>query len=99
MNFITLLTELRTELDKHGLILTAAVSAGAKTIDTAYDIPALAGVLDYLHLMSYDYHGSWEKTTHHNAPLESHPMDEGDDLFHNVVRSNTDVREEYVYIP
>lgn len=33
-NFVLLLNELRAELQPHGYLLTAAVSAGAKTIET-----------------------------------------------------------------
>ena len=48
---------MRTEFDKYGLLLTAAVSAGEETIERAYDIPALSEVLDLIQVMTYDYHG------------------------------------------
>jgi len=38
-NFIALIQDLKTSLDKHNFILTAAIGASASTIDAAYDIP------------------------------------------------------------
>jgi len=68
-NFVSLLQELRQEFDKYGLLLTAALGAAQKTIDIGYDIPAISKSLDFLHIMCYDYHGSWDTQTGHNAPL------------------------------
>ncbi|GBM66525.1 Chitotriosidase-1 [Araneus ventricosus] len=72
-NFVTLLKELKEAFAPHGLLLSAAVSAGKNTIDTAYDIPGVAKYLDYINVMTYDFHGSWERTTGHNAPLYPGP--------------------------
>jgi chitinase len=56
-NHAQLLREMRSEFNKHGFLLTAAVSAGFSTIDKAYDVPTMAETLDFINLMSYDYHG------------------------------------------
>lgn len=40
------------------LLLTAAVAAYRPKIEAAYEIRELATYLDYINLMSYDYHGS-----------------------------------------
>jgi chitinase len=37
-----MISELKTAFAPHGLMLTAAVSPGKETIDTAYDIPAMS---------------------------------------------------------
>lgn len=83
-NFIALIRDLRTALDKHNYLLTAAIGAAAPTIDVAYDIPKLYKYLDYVHVMCYDYHGKWDRKTGHNAPLYSRPDEKGQDLFLNV---------------
>lgn len=63
--------ELKQELGKKKLILTAALGAAINTIDSAYDIPEISKYLDLLHFMCYDYHGPWDKTVGANAPLTS----------------------------
>jgi chitinase len=81
---------MRVEFDKHGLMMTAAVSAGQKTIDKAYDIPTMAETLDIISVMSYDYHGWWENHsfTGHNSPMYAIP-EEADPL-HPGYNFNTD---------
>ncbi|KAK6620011.1 hypothetical protein RUM44_006411 [Polyplax serrata] len=70
-NFALLVKELKQELVKKNLILTAALGAAPNTIDTAYDIPEISKYLDLLHFMCYDYHGPWDKQVGANAPLTS----------------------------
>lgn len=67
------------------MILTAAVSAGKQTIDSAYDISEMAKYLDLLNVMTYDFHGSWESQTHHHSSLKAHPKDTGGNLYLNQV--------------
>jgi len=61
--------ELKAAFKPHGLQLSAAVSASKTIIDAGYDVPRIAKSLDILNLMTYDFHGSWEKQTGHNAPM------------------------------
>jgi len=81
VNYISLLREMRAKFDEHGLLITAAVSAGFATIDQAYDVPAMAELLDFINLMSYDYHGWWDghHFTGHNSPLFGNPEEEQED--------------------
>lgn len=72
-NFVQTLKELKEAFEPYGFLLTAAVSAGKHTIDLAYDIPAVSRYLDIINLMAYDYHGTWERFTGHNAPLYPRP--------------------------
>ncbi|CAG5122051.1 unnamed protein product [Candidula unifasciata] len=76
--FTLLLQQLRQAFDSEAsgndrLLLSAAVSAGKYTIDSAYEVPAISQALDWINLMTYDMHGSdWESETGHNSPLYPH---------------------------
>lgn len=70
-NFVLLVKEFREEFNKHNLLLTSAFGASKKTIDLAYDVRALSYSLDFMHIMCYDYGGSWDKKIAPNAPLTS----------------------------
>lgn len=62
-NYVELLKELHVALQPGGYLLTAAVSAGRTTMDRAYDIPQVNRYLDFINVMSYDFHGGWENKT------------------------------------
>ncbi|XP_023225350.1 probable chitinase 10 [Centruroides sculpturatus] len=83
-NFIHLLRDLKEGFEPHGFILTAAVSAGKHTIDPAYDIPQMSKYLDFINLMAYDFHGSWENFAGHNAPLYPREEESEDQKVLNV---------------
>ncbi|MEW6279423.1 MAG: glycosyl hydrolase family 18 protein, partial [Candidatus Eremiobacterota bacterium] len=67
-NFTLLLAELRRQLEPDGLYLTAALPAGPGQAANL-DLPQVAEQLDWINLMTYDYHGGWETVTGHHAPL------------------------------
>jgi len=69
-NFVNLVRELKTAFAPHGYLLSSAVSASRHIGDQAYDIPALSESLDWIGLMTYDYHGGWDGVTGHNSPLK-----------------------------
>ncbi|XP_046398637.1 probable chitinase 2 [Ischnura elegans] len=73
-NFVALVRELKEAFKSRGWILTSAFGAAKDKIDAAYDVQALAPHIDLFHLMCYDYHGSWDQKTGHNAPL--HPPEQ-----------------------
>ncbi|XP_023037373.1 probable chitinase 2 [Drosophila willistoni] len=75
-NFVTFTKELREEFDNHGLLLTSAIGASKSVIDEAYDVRQLSRYLDYLHIMCYDYHGSWDRKVGYNAPLSNTNKDD-----------------------
>ena len=56
--------------EKPRLLLTAAVAAGGETVKKAYQVKKLAKILDFINLMAYDLHGSWDPTTGHHTALE-----------------------------
>ena len=41
-----------------------------------YDVPILNKYLDIINVMTYDYHGHWDKKTGHVAPFYAHPEDD-----------------------
>ncbi|XP_054441527.1 chitotriosidase-1 [Pteronotus mesoamericanus] len=54
---------------KERLLLSAAVPAGRQYIDAGYEVDKIARSLDFISLMAYDLHGSWETTTGHHSAL------------------------------
>jgi hypothetical protein len=46
-------------------------SAGKANIDDGYEVAQIARSLDFINVMTYDFHGAWEQTTGHNSPLTS----------------------------
>ena len=47
-----------------------------KIIDVGYSVARLARDLDWVAVMTYDYHGHWDKKTGHVAPFYGHPDDD-----------------------
>ena len=45
-------------------------------LPTGYEVPMLSKYLDVINVMTYDYHGHWDKKTGHVAPMYYHPEDE-----------------------
>ncbi|NP_001268266.1 oviduct-specific glycoprotein precursor [Mesocricetus auratus] len=81
-NFLFLIEELQFAFEKEALLtqrprllLSAAVSGIPYIIQTSYDVHLLGRRLDFINVLSYDLHGSWEKSTGHNSPLFSLPED------------------------
>lgn len=81
-NFSSLLKELRSVFNQHGWLLSVAIGAGQYIIDQAYDIPAVVKNVDFINVMTYDYHGKWENKTGHNAPL--YQRNDGHDALTNI---------------
>ncbi|CAF0791621.1 unnamed protein product [Brachionus calyciflorus] len=73
--FTLLCKELNAAFKPHNLILTAAVAAGEKYINSAYELTEIHKYLDFINIMAYDLHGAWDNTTGHNAPLYAHEFD------------------------
>jgi chitinase len=79
-NFTSLLAELRRQLDLAGkadarrYYLSIAAPAGPDKIANMQPA-AIAAVLDWINVMTYDFHGSWENRTNHHAALNGTPGD------------------------
>ncbi|MBN3312437.1 CHIA chitinase, partial [Atractosteus spatula] len=89
--YSVLLEEMRAAFEKEAqethrarLLMSAAVSSGLGTIQSAYQIPKLGQALDMINVMTYDMHGSWETFTGENSPLYRGPADQGGDIYFNI---------------
>ena len=73
-NFTSLLSELRTALEAQGTIdgkqylLTIAAPAGEDKF-SKIEMGNIHPHLDFINLMTYDFHGAWESTTNFHSPL------------------------------
>ncbi|MDR6673916.1 glycosyl hydrolase family 18 protein [Xanthomonas sp. 1678] len=85
-NFTALLAEFRRQLNevRSGLLLTVAVGAGVDKI-RATDPAQYHPSLDYINVMTYDFHGAFEPTTNHHSALFDSPADPstGDQRYYN----------------
>ncbi|XP_075977465.1 chitinase 6 isoform X1 [Anticarsia gemmatalis] len=80
-NYAKLVRELREEFDRESektgkprLLLTMAVPAGIEYIQKGFDVKTLNQYLDWLNLLTYDYHSAFEPAVNHHAPL--YPLEE-----------------------
>ncbi|CAL1684975.1 unnamed protein product [Lasius platythorax] len=80
-NYANLVQELYEEFERESsktgrprLLLSMAVPAGIEYIDKGYDVPRLNEYLDFINLLSYDYHSAYEPAVNHHAPL--YPLEE-----------------------
>ncbi len=70
----TLMQELRNELPSPWLI-SMAVTADPQNYGTGLDIPALAPIVDFFNVMTYDFYGTWSGATGLVSPLLQDPAD------------------------
>ncbi|XP_038049704.1 uncharacterized protein LOC119723214 [Patiria miniata] len=89
--FTLLVQELRAAFEeeaastgKERLLLTSAVAAGPPTIANGYEIAAISSALDFINLMAYNLHGSWERTTGHHTSLYPGASDVGGNRLRTV---------------
>ncbi|CAG2250392.1 E3.2.1.14 [Mytilus edulis] len=73
--FTTLVKTLRSKYDneeltsgRSRLLLTAAVSAGRTTVESAYEIDKISLYLDFINLMTYDFVEVYNTVTSHHSP-------------------------------
>ncbi|XP_026686468.1 uncharacterized protein LOC103519043, partial [Diaphorina citri] len=76
-SYVNLLKELRLAFEGEAktsgeprLLLTAAVPASFEAIAAGYDVPEISKYLDFINVMTYDFHGQWERQVGHNSPLK-----------------------------
>lgn len=96
-NYTLLLQDFRKKMNevssgKHYL-LTIAAPAGPKKMNNL-EWGKIANIVDWINLMSYDFHGGWENVTGHNSPLYHNPNDPSTDPDANKL--NTDSAVQYL---
>ena len=76
-NYADFVAELRTALDSNfkssGRNMITACFPGAPEKLAKQDVVRLGQTLDYLNMMTYDYHGAFDPTVGYNNPLYAHP--------------------------
>jgi len=89
--FTLLVTEMAAAFEKEArdtrntqLLMSANVAGFRPTIDRAYEVNKIAAHLDFINIMTYDFHGHWEAVTGHNSPLYSSSHDAGTHVHHNI---------------
>lgn len=95
--FSSFVRELSTAFRDRQLLLSAAVSPSKTIVDAGYDVPELAKYFDWIAVMTYDFHGQWDKKTGHVAPLYLHPDD--DITFFNAVSFTIEFQLELYSFP
>lgn len=76
--FAEFVKELAWTFKPRGWLLSAAVSPSKMVIDAGYEVPKLAKYFDWIAVMTYDFHGNWDRQTGHIAPLYYYPGDKWD---------------------
>ncbi|MBC1501324.1 chitinase [Listeria weihenstephanensis] len=80
-NYITLLQDLRTALDKQGVDvkkkyeLTVALPAAQSTLANGVDVEKLFNIVDFANIMTYDMNGAWTPNSAHHTALYGNPAD------------------------
>jgi chitinase len=91
-NFTLLLGELRKQLDAidPGLLLTIASPAGEDKLEDI-ELDRIHPTLDWINIMSYDYHGAWDASgpTHHQSALFGSPEDPSSGIIKNYYTDYT----------
>jgi chitinase len=94
-NCNTLMQELRNELPSPWLI-SMAVTADPRNYGEGLDIPALAPLLDFMNVMTYDFYGTWSGATGLVSPLFQDPDDPQQA---GSVKTSMDLYEEQYGVP
>ncbi|XP_034393735.1 acidic mammalian chitinase-like [Cyclopterus lumpus] len=73
-----------TSTNRDRLIITASVSAEKAIIDASYEVTEIAEHLDFINVLTFDFHGPWESVTGHHSPLFQRDQDTGNETYLNT---------------
>nr|CAD7195616.1 unnamed protein product [Timema douglasi] len=84
--FVETLKELRSKFNEHGYLLSVAVGAGNSFIGSSYDVTGISQSVDFINVMTYDFHSGWESYTGENAPLYARSSDSYDESVDSCIQ-------------
>ena len=94
-NCTTLMQELRNGMPSPWLI-SMAVTADPQNYGQGFDIPALAPIVDFFNVMTYDFYGTWSGATGLVSPLLQDP---GDPEQVGSVKTSMDLYQKQYGVP
>jgi chitinase len=80
-NATKLLQEFRTQLDELGAqtgkhyLLTVDIAGGNVHSSGSWDLDKVSKIVDWVDMLSFDYHGNWDALTDFNSPLGLDPLE------------------------
>ncbi|XP_055625360.1 acidic mammalian chitinase-like isoform X2 [Toxorhynchites rutilus septentrionalis] len=74
-NYITLLSQLRTELKGTGMELSVSVAPTSDYFRSSYDVLEMNKHVDFVNVMAFDLHAYWDAQTGLNAPVFGAPWE------------------------
>jgi GH18 family chitinase len=74
-NCIMLMQDLRNQFPAPQYLLSMAIPADPRSWGSGFDVPALAPLLDFINVMTYDFYGPWSEHAGLNSPLFQDPAD------------------------
>ena len=74
-NCIMLMQDLRDRFPAPQYLLSMAIPADPRSWGSGFDVPALAPLLDFINVMTYDFYGPWSAHGGLNSPLFQDPAD------------------------
>ena len=72
-NATALLREFRRQLGDDNL-LTVDIPGGNVNSTGSFELRKIAGIVDWIDVMAFDYHGGWDALTNFNSPLSYDPL-------------------------
>ncbi|XP_051890536.1 acidic mammalian chitinase-like [Pristis pectinata] len=72
------------ETNKPRLLLSVVVASAIRNIQAGYEIEKISEHVDFIGVMTYEFHGPWDLKTGPNSPLYRSPHDKNDDRYFNV---------------
>ncbi|KAK9891189.1 hypothetical protein WA026_013505 [Henosepilachna vigintioctopunctata] len=83
-NLTLLLKELKEAFKPKNYTLSIAASGGVESASVSYNISAVGKIVDFINVMTFDYHGNWDSYVGHSSPLYPSHLDTGSNRLLNV---------------